>query len=197
MRAEVTFELEESSEKLEVPPEGASAAGNCAGLRENPGLLERLEEARRHPSLKNFLAAVNSADSLFSTVRCKTWLNSDGPATATAPGQEPCEFASQIDLVFAQEQSNLERSHYDNLTGRLQELLTRETAPDTMRAELRVRLCRFRALGRWGFNLAIFLYARGATPEQAQLRWGLGLARIQQALLFSSRVLRQQIAQAS
>ena len=201
MRVEVAFEPAEAGEKLEVPPEGAGAAGPPerwrADLRENPGLLERLEEARRHPSLKNFLAAVNSADSLFSTVRCKTWLKPEGPATATAPGQEPCEFASQIDLVFAQEQFNLERSHYDNLTGRLQELLTRETVPDTMRAELRVRLCRFRALGRWGFGLAVFLYARGATAEQAQLRWGLGLARIQQALLFSSRVLRQQIAQAS
>jgi hypothetical protein len=39
------------------------------------------------------------------------------------------------------------------------------------------------------------LAAKGNTPEQAVLRWGLGLAHLQQALLFTSRHLRQQIAQ--
>ncbi len=92
---------------------------------------------------------------------------------------------------------NLHRKHFESLTNRLRELLTREAALDALAAKLSVCPCRFVALGRSGFCLRIALHARGATPEQAQLRWGLGLARIQQALLFSSRVLRQQISQAS
>ena len=39
------------------------------------------------------------------------------------------------------------------------------------------------------------LAAKGESPEQAVLRWGLGLAHIQQALLFTSRYLRLHLAQ--
>jgi hypothetical protein len=41
------------------------------------------------------------------------------------------------------------------------------------------------------------LEAVGDSNEQATLRWGLGLAHVQQALLFSSRYLRQKISQKS
>jgi hypothetical protein len=39
------------------------------------------------------------------------------------------------------------------------------------------------------------LEARGTGGEQARLRWGLGVAHVQQALLFTSRYLRQQMGQ--
>lgn len=197
MRVEVASEPEESSDQLEIPWESTDPENCYLDLRENSGGLDRLEAAQRHRPLKSFLAAVNSADSFFSTVRCKAWLREDDPASGAISSADPCEFASRVDLVFASEPLNLERSHYEGLTRHLQELLTRDAAPDVLRAELRVCPCRFRALGRSGFYLRILLYARGATPEQAELRWGLGLARIQQALLFSSRVLRQQHGQAS
>lgn len=197
MRVELAVETEESSEKLEIPWESSDQSAEYVDLRENLALVERLPEARRHPPLRNFLAAVNSDDSFFSTARCKTWLRQQDAASRAPAGAEPSEFASRMDLVFALEQFNFDRSHYDDLTQRLQELLTRESASDALRAELRIRLCRFRKLGRWGFCLAILLYARGGSPEQAELRWGLGLARVQQALLFISRILRHQIAQAS
>jgi len=41
------------------------------------------------------------------------------------------------------------------------------------------------------------LEAAGDSSEQATLRWGLGLAHLQQALLFTSRYLRQQNSQKS
>jgi hypothetical protein len=43
-------------------------------------------------------------------------------------------------------------------------------------------------------ELWIRLAAKGESPEQAVLRWGLGLTHIQQALLFSSRFLRLHLA---
>jgi hypothetical protein len=39
------------------------------------------------------------------------------------------------------------------------------------------------------------LAAQGDSAEQAVLRWGLGLAHVQQALLFTSRHLRMRLAQ--
>ena len=78
----------------------------------------------------------------------------------------------------------------------LKELLERDTA-DTVRAVLRISPCDFTAENRRGFCLSIRLVAEGSSAQQAELRWGLGLARIQQALLFRSRALKQQIANES
>ena len=193
MRVEIAFESEESSDTLEIPWESADPGNSYLDLRDTPGLVDWLEAARRSRPLRSFLSVVNSGDSVFATTRCKVWLRQDEPASAV----ESCEFASRVDLVLAPESLNFDRAQYDTLSRRLRELLTRDAAPDALRAELRIHPCRFRALGRAGFCLRILLYARGATPEQAELRWGLGLARIQQALLFCSRILRQQIGQAS
>jgi hypothetical protein len=48
-----------------------------------------------------------------------------------------------------------------------------------------------------GLALKLHLEARGNSAEQAALRWGLGVAHLQQALLFTSRYLRQQIGQSA
>ncbi len=193
MRVEVAIRAEESSETLEIPWESSDPEVRYFDLRGDPRAIARIDAARQHPPLRSFLVAVNSEDSVFTTTRCKTWLEQ----VAAASGAEACEFGSRIDLVFAPEPFNFQRSRYDNLTQRLQELLSRETAPDALLSELSVRPCRFHAADRLGFCLRILLRARGATSEQVELRWGLGLARIQQALLFISRIVRQQIAQVS
>jgi hypothetical protein len=39
------------------------------------------------------------------------------------------------------------------------------------------------------------MVAHGESAEQAEIRRGLGLARLQQALLFRARVLRQQFSE--
>jgi hypothetical protein len=48
-----------------------------------------------------------------------------------------------------------------------------------------------------GLALRVDLEAVGDSNEQATLRWGLGLAHLQQALLFTSRHLRQKVSQKS
>ena len=45
--------------------------------------------------------------------------------------------------------------------------------------------------------LRLTLTGRGSTPQQAELRWGLGTAHLQQAMLYLSRALRQQQARAN
>jgi hypothetical protein len=188
MRAEVISELGEADACLEVPWHQADGSARYLDLRGDPKAIQEIEPARRYRPLHNFLTTVNSADSVFRTAACRVWLE---PETG-----ETSEFASEIALCFALEDLNDERGHYEGLCRSLQELLAHEPG-DAVRAELRVRRCRFGATGGSGFSLAVFLRARGETAGQAEIRWGLGLAHLQQALLFVSRAVRQRLAQAS
>ncbi len=154
--------------------------------------IDRIEAARKHAPLRAFLANVNASNSMFSTIGCKVW------RTTEPAGDKPYVFASRIDLVFLQEAANFGpqeaanfgRGPAQNLANRLSQLLTREAA-DALRAELRISPVEFAGEDR-GFCLRVILHALGATPEQAEVRWGLGLARLQQALLFVARGLRHQ-----
>ncbi len=193
MRVEAQFGPNPPGETLEIPWGAPDADDSYFDLRENPVALRRVQPAAENLPLRTFLTAVNSDDSFFSSARCKVWAQQDSSASAA----EGSEFASRVDLMFASQPLNLHLSHYEQLARKLEELLAREGGAETMRAELCVRGCEFRALGRAGYCLRVSIFARGASPEQAKLRWGLALTRLQQALLFTSRVLRQQIAQAS
>jgi hypothetical protein len=185
MRADVIFETEDRDARLEVPWKSPGGT-EFVDLRGTPTAIREIEPARRHRPLHNFLTMLNSGDSVFSTAYCKVWLEPERGETS--------EFASQIDVFFAPEELNLQRGHYEGLCEQLLELLTQD-AGDTLRAELHVRRCHFRASGANGYCLAIVLRAQGETAGQAELRWGLGLARVQQALLFVSRGVRHWLGQ--
>ncbi len=165
---------------------GRGASG-FLDLRENPRFIERIEPARAYAPLRNFLAALNDRDSLLFTARCKTTRTEAGPASAGGP-----EFIVHIELAFATPALNRDRAPFEQLASQVQELLTRESGSDSLCLELFLRKCNH-AEGGAGFCLALELHAQAATPEQAELRCGLGLSRVQQALLFSSRALRQKL----
>ena len=188
MQVEMHWEVEGSEEPIEVPWENPARGTQYLDLRSEPAAISQIEAARRQRPLQTFLAALNGADSVFSTVRASVWLAPETPTDA-----ELNEFVSRVDLMFAAEELNLDRGHYEGLVQRLVELLTRD-AGDTLSVRLAVRRCFFRETNRQGYALAMFLTARGETPGQAELRWGLGLVRLQQALLFLSRVVRQHLA---
>lgn len=159
-------------------------------LRENPQQIERMRAARRYPSLRNFLASVNGPDSILATGN--VGIKSDLPSAVS--GGAAHEFASQIEIVFSAPPFNWDRQHYLDFRSGLKELLERD-ASDALRVVLKISRCDFRAEKRNGFCLAVRLVAKGSSEEQAELRWGLGLARLQQALLFGSRALKQQVGE--
>jgi hypothetical protein len=177
MRVAVEFEITESCTVRGV---------DRYDLRSYPLGLERIECTRQYPPLLRFLVNVNSGDSPFSTFGCKAW-----SAKEAGSATEPCVFASRVDLIFLREATNFGRGPLEDLARRLAELLEREPG-EALHAELRIAPAKFTGENR-GFCLRLLLYARGATPEQAQMRWGLGLARLQQAVLFVGRVLRQEV----
>jgi len=192
MRVQVASEAGEKPYRLEVPW-GPTQSGSCFyDLREQPAALEHIEPARRHLALRSFLTLVNGSDSIFATVKAQTALSQDAAVASGAYA-----FASRVALVFARAELNFQRENYEALLMHLRELLEKDTAPDTLDAEFHIPFCYFHAAARAGHALAFHLRARGTTPEQAELRWGLGLARVQQALLFLSRALRQKTSQSN
>lgn len=180
----VTLRLE-----LDAKHAGVTIPASYVDLRENPGDIEQIEPARLYRPLRGLLAALNSAESVFASVACHTWTKEDPSAALAA------EFGSRVDVIFSGQRHNFERSSYKSLAGGLRELLEKESGADTLAAEVCVLRCAYRQPARAGYALRLVLYGRGGTPAQAELRWGLGVAHLQQALLFLSRAVRQLQAQ--
>jgi hypothetical protein len=178
--------VEEADDKAAVP--AFPPDENYLDLRANPEAIEGIAAAQQYLPLRNFLTSVNSAESIFATASAST--KSDLPAAVSAGAAY--EFASQASIVFAVPSLNWERKNYADLSSGLKELLERDTA-SAARAVVRISPCDFTLENRRGFCLSIRLVAEGSSAQQAELRWGLALARIQQALLFRSRAMKQQI----
>src|ERR1700730_8523557 len=151
-------------------------------LREEPTGIEHIDAARRYPTFRGLLLNLNSDESPFATFGCKVWIED-------VEGDEPSVFASRIDLVISEGAQRLSRAQYDEMATRLAGLLEREPG-DALWAELHISPAQF-AGGVAGFCLRLLLFARGAKQDQAQLRWSVGVARVQQALLFLARTIRQ------
>jgi hypothetical protein len=181
MRVEIVEPAEAEKPSAVFPPNE-----NFVDLREKPGAIQKIVAAREYPPLRNFLTTVNGTESIFTTVSAST--RSDLPAAISGAGAH--EFAFEATLVFAEPSLNFERRQYAELGSGLKELLEKDTA-DTLRAVLRIASCDFPAQSRRGYCLGIRLVAEGDSPEQAELRCGLAMARIQQALLFRARSLKQ------
>ena len=185
MRIEIVEEAEGPAPGPAFPP-----GENYLDLRADPQAIEGIVAARQYLPLRNFLTSVNGPESIFTTASATT--KSDLPAAVSAG--TAYEFASQARIVFAEPSLNWDRRHYADLFLGLKELLERDTA-DTVRAVLRISTCDFTAEKQRGFCMNIRLVAEGSSAQQAELRWGLALARVQQALLFRSRTLKQQFVE--
>ncbi len=175
--------VEDPAEALTFPP-----SEDFVDLRKSPHALERIAAAREYLPLRNFLAAVNSPGSVYTSVAVTTECGSPGDASSG----DVYEFGSRVSLVFAVPSLNFDRDQYAELTERLKELLERDTGGEVW-GVLGIFPCNFLEERRQGFCLEIRLMASGESAKQAETRWGLGLARVQQALLFRARALGQQI----
>jgi hypothetical protein len=171
-------------ELVEKIPERAGGNGTLAG------------EAAASLAIKNFLAAIESEDSLFSL------LEPLAPPTILQPAQEATGSRvclTDILLGFRQAEHGGEKSLRFLLLEKLVELLKEAGSHETLQATFcmvpgRIQRSQEKP-NQKELTLWIGLAAKGESAEQAVLRLGLGLAHIQQALLFSSRFLRLHLAQ--
>lgn len=143
--------------------------------------------ATENRALQAFLASLKSEDSLFCATPCTL------QPVAPAPGETP-SFSGGVVLSFSNEAYNRDRGLYYVLIEKLTELLKEAGSANAL--EVRLGLCNQTEPGAPTArnSLALELIARGSSREQAELRWGLGVAHLQQALLFTSRLLRQQLS---
>src|SRR5271168_5068679 len=154
------------------------------------------ENASASLAIKSFLAAIESDDSLFCVAQPLT-----GPSAEESPSGRI--FSEDIVLEFRQVELKCQRSLHFILIEKLIELLKEAGSKETLHATLCLRSTNTLGSSSGGpekstlneLELWIRLAVRGESPEQAVLRWGLGLAHMQQALLFTSRFLRMQLAQ--
>jgi hypothetical protein len=128
-------------------------------------------------ALRGFLAAIESDDSLFAC---------DAPNPAFV-GADAC--CADFMLRFRSENLRSSRHMHLSLIEKLVELLKVAGSSESLVAIIALLPM------AGGMALGIRLEARGSSADQAGLRWGLGVAHLQQALLFVSRYLRQQMAQ--
>jgi hypothetical protein len=105
-------------------------------------------------------------------------------------------YAGQFVIVFRRLDLSANRSLYSSLLQTLHELLKKASSSDALFATLCLTAPATEESRAPELCLVLQLEAIGTTPEQAEVRWGLGLVHVQEALLSSSRLLRQHLAKA-
>jgi hypothetical protein len=151
------------------------------------GSLTVLEDAAVNRALQNFFAAIESDDSLFVAEKA-------GGAPAGNMSGARAVHSGDLILRFRDVTCGNNRTLHFSLIEKLMELLKDAGSADSLAASLCLSADVAAGTRPAGLALRLRLEARGNSSEQAGLRWGLGLAQVQQALLFTSRYLRQQIA---
>jgi hypothetical protein len=165
-------------EVVESIPEKRAAEVKCA------------DEASVKLALQSFQNAMLGDASLFDSRRTEDLqlaLGEDGRATCLGG----------FLLSFRGNGFDGDRSLHFQLIQKLIELLKDAGSPEILGARLCLISEKRDGQAQGALALRMELTAAGDSNEQATLRWGLGLAHFQQALLFTSRYLRQQISQKS
>jgi hypothetical protein len=186
MRVEAVNSLGVSGGAIEVPWSGPDGDAYL-DLRGNTAAISQIEVAREYSPLAGFLTVVNGAGSLFATVRAKVW-----EETALHAGAE-FTFHSRVDLMFARNEFNFTSKRYEDAVQRLVALWMKDTSGDALSVRMEILRCAYGTEKKEGAAMRLTLTSRSASAEQARVRWGLGIVRVQQALLFVSRAMRQKL----
>ncbi len=146
-------------------------------------------------AIKSFLAAIESDVSLFCIAQPLA-----RPSADEAVGRRV--YFGDIVLEFRAAENSRNRNLHFILIEKLIELLKEAGSPESLETTLCLTSGSISVSASENpvkpnqKELALWmrLAAKGDSAEQAALRWGLGLAHIQQALLFTSRHLRMHLA---
>jgi hypothetical protein len=140
-------------------------------------------------AVKNLVAALENEDSLFDLLEPLRGLASENS------GAE-CMLSAELVLGFKERHLADHKNLHLVVVAKLIELLRDERSKDTLEAKICVIAGKDKQDATQN-ALCIQLAAKGHSTEQAMLRWSLGLAQVQQAVLFTSRYVRQQQAAGS
>jgi hypothetical protein len=152
-----------------------------------PGISESSQKVSGNLALANFRAALGGKDSFFQLQDFTV-----GFPGQSAEIQGAC--AGQFVIVFRRLDLSANRSLYSILSQTLQELLKKTASSDALFATLCVTGPAAEGSPGPELSLVLQLEAIGSTPEQAEVRWGLGLMHLQEAFLSASRLLPRHVA---
>lgn len=180
MDADFSVEMGPDDPALELPWASADGSLGYYNLREQPELLEQLEEARRSPELAEFLRHLNGAGGAFETVKCDAWASTEiEPAEQIFGGSH--KHGSYCDVIFRERAERRSFARHEALVRRLVELLRK--APEIpVAAELVVRRCVFHDEGSDGCAITCFVTGYGNDEAQARRQWGIALKLVENAL---------------
>jgi hypothetical protein len=163
--------------------------GEIASLKDRflPGRSGFSQEVSESHPLASFRAALSGRDSFFQ-------LQDFIVGFPGQFGERHGAYAGQFVVVFRRLDLSGNRSLYSILLQTLHELLKKASSSDALFATLSVRTPATEESRAPELSLVLQLEAIGTTPEQAEVRWGLGLIHVQEALLSASRLLRRHLA---
>jgi hypothetical protein len=139
-------------------------------------------------AMQNFTSALQGDDSFFDSRPIGKW-----QVISAGDGRATC--AGGFVLALRGREAGRNRGLHFQLIQKLVELLKNAGSAEILEARLCLSSETEQESGQAAFSVRMELESMGDSNEQAALRWGLGLAHLQQALLFTSRYLRQQSSQ--
>lgn len=193
MQVEFSVELGADDERLELPWSSEDGALRFYDLRRQPELLLEIPEAHHNRELAEFLSALNSSNSVFSTAKCDTWLSNELSEEEKVYGGS-WKFGSYVDFVFADGDARISFERHEELGKRAEKLL--RSAPEiSAAAEFILRRCLYlEPAERDGFYFTFYLFGYGDDEDEARRRWGVAMTLVQNALLQLSAEQRRGVA---
>ena len=183
MDADFSIELGREDPVLDFPWKDPAGQFIYRDLKRHPELLAEIDEAEKFPELREFLRAMNSAQSLVETAKCDVWAATELSAEeGIYDASHKC--ASYVDIVFSEVdvqpdvQLDAQQSlpSHEQFARKLVDLLRR--APETpSAAEVCVRRCYFtedRGV-REGFYFTLYVSGYGKDCAGARQNWGVAL----------------------
>ena len=147
---------------------------------------EAFEEASESQALADFRAAVRAKESFFH-------LQDSVAGFQERSGQARGTYVGRFVIAFHRLDLSADRNLYFILLQTLQKLLKNTSSSDALFATMCVTAPATDEAHASEPSLILQLEALGSTPEQAELRWDLGLQHVQEALRSASDVLRQHL----
>jgi hypothetical protein len=186
MQADFSVELGADDDRLELPWSSPGGELRYYDLKRRPELLLNVSEAQYNQELAEFLAALNSAASIFETAKCDTWLSNELTEEEQIYGAS-WKFGSYVDLVFTESGARFSFDEHERLAGDISKLLHR--APDiSAAAEFIVRRCFYHtgqdaAEPDAGYCITFYLYGYGDDEDDSRRRWSIAMKVVENALL--------------
>jgi hypothetical protein len=174
MDAELSVELAADDPTLALPWSDPEGRWQYIDLRSHPQQIDEIDETKRLPELREFLATVNSAASNLQSAKCDAWF-SDELTEEEAVFGAACKVGSYVDVAFHQDVPRMSFPLHEAFGQRLVELLKR--APELpAAAEIIIRRAHFESPGEVREGYYFTIYVNGYGDDEAEARQSCGIA---------------------